>query len=185
MASKAGAIRYDSLARAQLYRGEANLEYIKMVREATDIPVIGNGDIKTVKDAVRMLEETVDAVMIGRGALETLGFSTYRPPFKGFGPPRGTDTRRNHCRFGTCQKLTALKGERRIIEMRASPDLIFETPYSKLFVGLVSSKTTGNWKLYVVLSDSLNSFKRIKNRHGITEIGLTVSFSLKTLKKIY
>ena len=78
MASKAGAdaITIHGRTRAQLYRGEANLEYIKMVREATDIPVIGNGDIKTVKDAVRMLEETkVDAVMIGRVLWETLGFS--------------------------------------------------------------------------------------------------------------
>lgn len=54
----------------QMYSGQANWSYIKDVKQAVSIPVIGNGDVKTPEDAKRMLEETgCDAVMIARGAL--------------------------------------------------------------------------------------------------------------------
>ena len=56
--------------KSDLYSGHVNLDYIKMVKDAVTIPVIGNGDIKTVDDAVRMIEYTgVDAIMVGRATL--------------------------------------------------------------------------------------------------------------------
>lgn len=50
--------------------GHSDLDIIKRVKEGVSIPVIGNGDVKTSKDAKRMFEYTgVDGIMIGRAAL--------------------------------------------------------------------------------------------------------------------
>ena len=55
--------------RTQMYTGSARWEEIAAVVDALDIPVIGNGDIKTADDAFRMWRETgCAAVMIARGA---------------------------------------------------------------------------------------------------------------------
>lgn len=55
--------------RTQMYTGHANWDEIAKVAEALDIPVLGNGDIKSPQDALRMHEHTrCDGVMIGRGS---------------------------------------------------------------------------------------------------------------------
>ncbi|PAX52796.1 tRNA dihydrouridine synthase DusB [Brunnivagina elsteri] len=56
--------------RAQGYTGNARWEWIGKVKEALEIPVIGNGDIFSVESAVRCLEVTgADGVMCSRGTL--------------------------------------------------------------------------------------------------------------------
>jgi nifR3 family TIM-barrel protein len=55
--------------RAQMYTGEARWSEIAAVADALEIPVIGNGDIRTASDVVRMYRETgCDAVMVARGS---------------------------------------------------------------------------------------------------------------------
>ena len=66
----ASAITIHPRTRAQGYEGRANWNIIKEVKDAVSIPVIGNGDIKTIYDAKRMIDETnCDAIMIGRASL--------------------------------------------------------------------------------------------------------------------
>ena len=55
--------------REQFYSGKADWDIIAEIKQAIEIPVIGNGDVFEVQDAVNMLEKTkCDAIMIGRGA---------------------------------------------------------------------------------------------------------------------
>lgn len=66
----AKAITIHGRTREEYYSGTCDLEIIKKVKETVKIPVIGNGDIKDLKSAIRMFEYTgVDGIMIGRASL--------------------------------------------------------------------------------------------------------------------
>jgi len=55
--------------RACMYKGEAEYDTIKAIKEAVSIPVIANGDITSPEQAQYVLKHTgADGVMIGRGA---------------------------------------------------------------------------------------------------------------------
>ena len=66
----ASAIAIHARTRSQMYTGNADWSHIKQVKKAVSIPVIGNGDVTSVKLFQQMLNETgCDAVMMGRGVL--------------------------------------------------------------------------------------------------------------------
>ena len=71
-AAGASAIAVHGRTREEYYSGHVDLDIIKKVKENVNIPVIGNGDIKTSVEAKKMFEYTgVDGIMIGRASLGT------------------------------------------------------------------------------------------------------------------
>jgi tRNA-dihydrouridine synthase B len=55
--------------RCQFYKGEADWEAVRAVRDAITVPLIVNGDITSYETALKALEMSgADAVMVGRGA---------------------------------------------------------------------------------------------------------------------
>lgn len=62
------AIAIHGRTREQFYSGHADWDIIRQIKAEVRIPVIGNGDVFTVEDAVAMKAQTgCDGVMIGRG----------------------------------------------------------------------------------------------------------------------
>jgi tRNA-dihydrouridine synthase B len=64
------AIAVHGRTREQMYEGKADWDIIRAVKENVKVPVIGNGDVFSVEDAIRIKEITnCDAIMIARGAM--------------------------------------------------------------------------------------------------------------------
>ena len=64
------AITVHPRTRSQQFSGLSKWEMIGQVVDAVNIPITGNGDVKSMTDARRMAAETgVESVMIGRGAM--------------------------------------------------------------------------------------------------------------------
>ncbi|MCC6484860.1 MAG: tRNA dihydrouridine synthase DusB [Armatimonadetes bacterium] len=116
------AITIHGRAASQGFNGQSDSSVIAEVKQAVSIPVIGNGDIRTVDDVERMFRETgCDGVMLGRSALGN--------PFifrevwawldrgERTGPPTAQERARAALRH-TVLQVEALGEERGIREMR-------------------------------------------------------------------
>jgi len=108
------AVAVHGRTREQLYTGKADWNMIKQVKEAVNIPVIGNGDVVTPEDAKRMLEMTgCDGVMIGRGALGNpwMLYRTVEYLTTGALPPEPDAKEQMRIAMLHLDRLIALKGE--------------------------------------------------------------------------
>lgn len=113
------AITLHGRTRSEMYEGKAHWEYIRQLHDELSIPVIGNGDIKTLDDYIAHKSDC-DAIMIGRGIV---GNPFLIKEIANYEEGKPTNNITYLDRFNMCirhaEKLVNLKGEKIAIrEMR-------------------------------------------------------------------
>ena len=104
----------------QLYRGSADWGVIARVKEAVDVPVVGNGDVRTGADAVALTARTgCDAVMIARGAEgNPWVFAQAKAALAGVFEPPAPDARERIAMARRHARLLARREGKNIVRMR-------------------------------------------------------------------
>ena len=104
----------------QLYRGSADWDVVARVKEAVDVPVIGNGDVRSGADAVALTARTgCDAVMIARGAEgNPWVFAQATAALAGVPEPPAPDARERIAMARRHARLLARREGKNIVRMR-------------------------------------------------------------------
>ncbi|WP_334098354.1 tRNA dihydrouridine synthase DusB [Gordonibacter pamelaeae] len=104
----------------QLYRGSADWDVVARVKEAVDVPVIGNGDVRSGADAVALTARTgCDAVMIARGAEgNPWVFAQAKAAPAGVPEPPAPDARERIAMARRHARLLARREGKNIVRMR-------------------------------------------------------------------
>ena len=116
----AGAVAVHGRFAEQLYRGSADWDVIARVKEAVDVPVIGNGDVRSGADAVALTARTgCDAVMIARGAEgNPWVFAQAKAALAGLPEPPAPDARERIAMARRHARLLARREGKNIVRMR-------------------------------------------------------------------
>jgi nifR3 family TIM-barrel protein len=151
----ASAITVHARTRSQGYGGHADLDVIKAVKQAVNIPVIGNGDVTDGPSAKHMLDYTgCDAVMIGRGALGNPWIFREIHQYLKDGTiiPRPTHQEIQEMMLKHLDSLVELKGEHvAVLEMRSHGPWYLKgiDHASELRKQLSTARTKEEFKVYV------------------------------------
>lgn len=157
------AIALHARTRGQMYDGHADWSHIKTLKDNLSIPVIGNGDVKTVDDFIAMKQETnCDGVMIGRGCVGNpfliKEISNYLDGKDNI--EIGVEDKFKYC-LAHAEKLVNLKGERiGISEMRGlAPHYI-----SGLYEATTYKEKMNRMDTYSDLVDILDEYKKVLDK---------------------
>ena len=104
----------------QLYRGSADWDVVARVKEAVDVPVIGNGDVRSGADAVALTARTgCDAVLIARGAEgNPWVFAQAKAALAGVPKPPAPDARERIAMARRHARLLSRREGKSIVRMR-------------------------------------------------------------------
>jgi nifR3 family TIM-barrel protein len=152
------AVTIHGRTRAQGFGGTVDLDGIRAVVEAVErIPVVGNGDVRTLADAVRMFEVTgCRAIAVGRGALLNPWFFRQLVAWEETGDPGSPPS--------YCERLDFMDRHlRRLVELRGE------------HFGCLQFRKVSNWYCKVlkpgrevqqtlIMLDSLTTFERVVGR---------------------
>lgn len=122
-AAGASAVAIHGRTAKQMYTGVADWSHIAEAKKHVNIPVIGNGDVRTPEDVKRMLDETnCQGVMIGRAALGNPWIIKQSSDYLETGTYTKEITAEEKLSIALehLERLIQLKGEKRaVMEMRA------------------------------------------------------------------
>lgn len=138
------AITLHGRTRSQMYEGNANWDHIKLLHESISLPVIGNGDIKSLDDFIKY-KDYADGIMIGRGIVgNPFLIKEINDYQKGLTVSSYSYTDKFKMCLRHAEKLCELKGENKAIrEMRGlAPHYISGLYKSTVYKNLMSSLET-------------------------------------------
>lgn len=154
------AITLHARTRTQMYDGKASWDNIKLLKENLNIPVIGNGDVKTLEDFILMKKHTnCDAIMIGRGVVGNPFLIKEISDYLNNNVQKHiNDFEKIEMCLKHAQKLIILKGEKKgISEMRGlAPHYI-----SGLYNATIYKVKLNTINSYNELESILNDYKKI------------------------
>lgn len=156
------AITLHGRTKTQMYNGTADWEAIKLLHKELSIPVIGNGDIKSLDD-FKKHQEDCDAIMIGRGVT---GNPFLIKEIINYLEGKENATIPYTEKFEAClnhtRKLISLKGEDTAIrEMRGlAPHYLTGLYMSTRYKGMMNKLNT-----LKELEDLLNEYKGVLIKH--------------------